>query len=245
MSRHVLVTGAGNGIGAATAKAFGAAGDHVIVTDLDEAAADLVAEEIALVGGSASAHHLDVSDPSAWQRLAAQLAAERRLPGVVVNNAFHRVVRQAHELDELDWNAQLSASLGGVYRSVRTFHQSLAAARGSIVNVASVHAVLGFPAHPAYAAAKGGVVALTRQLAYDYAPAIRVNSVLPGSISTRVWDGCDEGYLRTAAEAAMLKRFGSPDEVANAILFLAGEGASYITGAALTVDGGLTVSGFE
>lgn len=240
--KPVFITGAGNGIGAATALAFAAIGHDVIVTDVDLAAAEATVADIASAGGTASAHLLDVSEPEAWDEIASQLARERRSPGIVVNNAFALVDAPAHEQTEEDWNHQLSVTLSSVYRSVRAFHGSLRAANGSIVNVGSVHAIVAWPDRPAYAAAKGGIVSLTRQLSIDYAPEIRVNCVLPGSILTKVWDKIDDLGLAAAQRQTSLGRLGRADEVASAILFLAGEGASYITGAALVVDGGLTTS---
>ncbi len=121
---------------------------------------------------------------------------------------------------------------------MHTFHSDLVASKGAVVNVSSVHAIAARPARPAYAAAKGGVVALTRQLSVDYAPDVRVNCVIPGSIETRVWQG-DIGTDRAkAASLISLGRMGRPEEVASAIVFLASEGASYITGESLVVDGG-------
>ncbi len=240
--KSVFITGAGSGIGAATATAFAAAGHDVIVTDIDGGRATAVAAGIVADGGAATGHRLDVADPQAWDMLAAELHEAGRSPGIVVNNAYAVVDAPAHEQTEVDWNRQLSVTLSSVYRSVRAFHASLTAAGGSVVNVGSVHALVAWPARPAYAAAKGGVVALTRQLSIDYAPKVRVNCVLPGSILTRVWDGTDEAGLSAAARQASLGRLGRADEVASAILFLAGDGASYITGTTLVVDGGQTTS---
>jgi NAD(P)-dependent dehydrogenase (short-subunit alcohol dehydrogenase family) len=104
-----------------------------------------------------------------------------------------------------------------------------------------VHAVLGYSGHPAYAAAKGGVVALTRQLAVDYGPAVRVNAVLPGPIRTRIWDDVDEAGHRLAASGTALRRMGQPEEVAAVVGFLSSPDASYVTGAAIPVDGGCTI----
>lgn len=240
--RPVFITGAGNGIGAATAAAFGAAGHHVVVTDIDLSAAESTAARILAAGGSATAHLLDVADPEAWDDVAARLRQQDRSPGIVINNAFTLVDAPAHEQSEADWNRQLSVTLSSVYRSVRAFHDSLTSLQGSIVNVGSVHAIVAWPARPAYAAAKGGIVALTRQLSIDYAPAVRVNCVLPGSILTKVWESFDEAGLAAAGRQTSLGRLGRTEEVASAIMFLAGEGASYITGASLVVDGGLTTS---
>ncbi len=238
--RTVLVTGAGNGIGAAAARAFALAGDDVVVTDIDGVAAEGVAAQIREKGGRASSHALDVADPSAWDAISDDLRRADRAPAVVVNNAFLLIARAAHELDEDDWNRQIGVTLSAVYRSMHTFHDTLTAARGSMVNVASVHSLVAWPRHPAYAAAKGGVIALSRQLSVEYAPHVRVNCVLPGSIETRIWDAVDEAGREEAARQATLGRFGRPEEVAAAIVFLASEGASYITGASLVVDGGQT-----
>lgn len=241
-SRPVFITGAGSGIGAATASAFAAAGHDVIVTDIDGERAAAVATGIVAAGGAATGHPLDVAAPEAWDALAAELRQAGRAPAVVVNNAYTLVDAPAHEQTESDWNRQLSVTLSSVYRSMRAFHESLDAAGGSVVNVGSVHALVAWPLRPAYAAAKGGVVALTRQLSIDYAPRVRVNCVLPGSILTKVWDGVDDTGREAAARQASLGRLGRADEVASAILFLAGDGASYITGTTLVVDGGQTSS---
>jgi NAD(P)-dependent dehydrogenase (short-subunit alcohol dehydrogenase family) len=238
----VLITGAGHGIGAATAEAFARQGDDVVVTDVDEQAALATAERLRGAGHLATGHRLDVSSEAEWESLSASLREMDRGPAVVVNNAFRNTVAPAHELDPGDWQSVLDVTLGGVYRSIRTFHDTLAEAHGAVVNVASVHALLAWPGHPAYAAAKGGVVALTRQLSLEYAPHVRVNAVLPGSILTRVWEGVDAESQESALRQATLGRFGRPEEVASVIVFLAGDGASYITGVALPVDGGMTTT---
>ncbi|WP_206426050.1 SDR family NAD(P)-dependent oxidoreductase [Nakamurella antarctica] len=234
----VLITGAGNGIGASTALAFGAAGRDVVVTDVDPGAAQVVAHQITDAGGHATFHGLDVGDSAAWHKLAADLEKENRLPSVLVNNAFQQVWGAAHELAEADWESQISVNLTSIYRSVRAFHAGLVKHGGSIVNVSSVHAIAARPSRPAYAAAKGGIVSLTRQLSVDYAPEVRVNCVIPGSIETRIWSAAQGTDRELAASIISLGRLGRPEEVASVILFLASDAASYITGASIVVDGG-------
>ncbi|MGV8858667.1 SDR family NAD(P)-dependent oxidoreductase [Rhodoglobus sp.] len=240
--RTVLITGAGHGIGAASARLFAAVGDDVVVTDIDTASAAIVAEDIRAVGGLATSHSLDVGDPEAWQALSLELRASNRPPAVIVNNAFFQVGGVAHEQSEGDWSKQLSVTLSSVYRAMHTFHDTLTAARGSMVNVSSVHGVLAWSEQPAYAAAKGGLISLTRQLSVDYAPHVRVNVVLPGAIQTRQWNHQSLEDRERAQRQATLQRLGTPEEVASVIQFLAGDGASYITGASLVVDGGMTTT---
>ncbi|MBH0130709.1 SDR family oxidoreductase [Salinibacterium sp. NK8237] len=241
-TRTVLITGAAHGIGAAAARLFAASGDDVVVTDIDVDAAAAVASEIVAAGGAATAHRLDVADSEQWEALSRELRSANRPPAVIVNNAFFQVTGIAHEQSEDNWNKQLSVTLSSVYRAMRTFHDTLTAARGNMVNVSSVHGVLSWAEQPAYGAAKGGLISLTRQLSLDYAPHVRVNVVLPGSIKTRQWDHQTPEAQELARRQATLQRLGTPEEVASVIQFLAGDGASYITGASLVVDGGMTTT---
>ena len=161
---------------------------------------------------------------------------------MVFSNAFalHQAPATEQSLD--DWNRQLAVNLTGLYLAARTFLADLTARRGSLIASSSVHALFGLPGHPAYAASKGAICALVRQLAVEYGPAVRVNAVLPGPIRTPMWDAVDARGFEAAERATALHRLGTSDEVAAAVAFLASDDASYITGANLLVDGGWSVS---
>jgi glucose 1-dehydrogenase len=236
--RTAVVSGAGAGIGAATARRFSREGAAVVVVDIDADRADAVVDELGAAGASAVRVHADVADETAWETVTRASTEAFGGIDVLVNNAASWTIAPAHELQPGEWRRQLEACLTSVYLGFRACHAELLASGGSVVNVSSVHALAGLVGHPAYAAAKGGIVALTRQLAVEYGPGVRVNAVLPGPILTSAWERVPEQHRAHGADATIAKRFGSPDEVAAAIAFLASDDASYITGAALPVDGG-------
>lgn len=233
-----LVTGGGSGIGAASAVRFAAEGAIVLVADIDDAAAADVADGIVGEGWNASAVHLDVASANDWAVVAERVEQDYGQLNILHSNAFLEVKGPAHELEPADWERQLAVSLTGTYLGMRAFARLLLAAGGAVVLTSSVHAMAGFAGRPAYAAAKGGLVALGRQLAVEYGPAVRVNTVIPGSILTPAWDPLTEADLVRHAAGIIVGRLGRPDEVAAAVVFLASSDASYITGTTLVVDGG-------
>jgi NAD(P)-dependent dehydrogenase (short-subunit alcohol dehydrogenase family) len=249
--RVAIVTGAAMGIGKACAVALARAGARVVLADINAEVGEASRAEIVAAGGEAEFVRCDVTSLADIEAVAA--TAESRFGGldILVNNAALAIGGKVDEIDEATWNTVLTTNLTSVWRGMKACVPLMKQrGSGSIVSMSSVQSLTGFSGWAAYAAAKGGINALTQQAAIDLAPhKIRVNAVAPGTIMTPLNEKVfrehpdPQGLIRTWNEAHPLGRFGQPEEVAEAVLFLASDRASFITGTILRVDGGLLVKG--
>lgn len=238
--RTAVVTGAASGIGAATAARLAGEGAAVVLTDVAGERGEAVAERIGKDGGRARFVTADVASEEDWARVAAAARAFGPVD-VLVGNAFTVDVTPAHRMTLPSWQRQLDVNLTGSFLGFRALLPELRERRGAVVLTSSVHAHRGIPGHPAYAASKGALLSLCGQLAVEYGPEVRVNAVVPGPILTAAWDRVPEDERERSVAETAARRFGTPEEVAAAIAFLAADEASYITGTSLVVDGGWSV----
>ena len=239
-----LVTGAGSGIGRATALRFAEESGRVAAADLRGDAARETAREI---GGEAVALEVDVTSAASVAAGIERIVADFGRLDVVVNNAGVTIVGPAHELTEDDWDRELATNLKSVYLVSKAAWPSLLERGGAIVNTASIAGLWAIPNDAAYCASKAGVIMLTKCMALDGAQAgIRVNCVCPGFTETPMIDGYfadqpdPEAARRFATGIHPLGRLGRPVDIADGMVYLASDEASWVTGTALVVDGGLT-----
>jgi NAD(P)-dependent dehydrogenase (short-subunit alcohol dehydrogenase family) len=239
-----LVTGAGAGIGLATAGVFAAEGAHIYVTDVNgEAAAEAVAA-LTAKGHAATAGTMDVSrgqDVSAMMR---SIASSHGKLDILVNNAGLNVRGDFRHMSDADWTTIREVNLDGVVRVARDAFDLLhASGNASLINVASIMGHRGLRQLAGYSATKGAVLALSRALAVEYAPFnIRVNALCPGFVETALTERVlrNPHFNKALIDRTLMKRFGTGEDIALAALFLASDDSRYVTGTDLIVDGGMT-----
>jgi len=245
-ARVALVTGGGSGIGQATALRLAREGTKVLVIGRRADKLQETVDAVATGGGEAASLALDATDVDAGERAVdACLDWAGRLD-ILVNAAGIFPTTAFTELSDREWNEALAINLAAPMRLSRAAVPELKKRRGTIVNVSSTNAVMGdaYSICSAYASAKAGLLGLTRQIAAELAPEIRVNAVLPGPVATPMLEGWNEDPADMAAwleRYVPLRRVAKPDDIAAVICFLAGDGAAYITGAVIPVDGGMTM----
>jgi 3-oxoacyl-[acyl-carrier protein] reductase len=238
------VTGASSGIGAAIARRFADEGATIAVNHYPgfEADADAVVSGIEAGGGTAAAFSADVTDAEACEAMMAAIVERFGKLDVLVNNAGITRDGLIVRMSDADWQAVISTNLTGVFNCTRAAAKIMMKARaGCIVNIASVIGLVGNAGQANYAAAKAGVIGLTKSTARELAGrGVRANAVAPGFIETAMTAKLSEQVRAAALEQVAMKRMGSPGDVASAVAFLASDDAAYITGQVIAVDGGMT-----
>ncbi|MEJ2558725.1 MAG: glucose 1-dehydrogenase [Anaerolineae bacterium] len=246
-NKIAVVTGAGKGIGWGIATVLSKEGAKVVAVDWDEIAGARTAEEIRRSGGDAIFVKCDVSNEDQVKAMVRMAIDKYGRIDVLVNNAGVGVYKPVLEATSQDWDYCLSVNLKGVFLcSKYVIPHMQAVGKGAIVNISSVHAHATVNGVAPYAASKGGITALTRNMAIDYGPAIRVNAIAPGWVLTPLIQSIFDSYddpdeqQRLVEQRQVMKRIGRPEDVGYAAAFLASDEASFITGTQLFVDGGLT-----
>lgn len=245
-----IVTGSAMGIGKATVMALARAGAQVTVSDINAEMGRATAEEIQAAGGDALFQRADVGSSAEMEQLVAAAVDRYGQLDVLVNNAGVALPGTVTDISEDDWMTLINIHLNGTWRGMRfAIPYMIKQGGGSIINVSSVQALIGFEGWAGYAAAKGGIMALTQQAAIDYGPHnIRINAIAPGAIMTPMnekrlseeTDNPDELKAMWDSWHA-LDRMGRPEEVADLIVYLASDASTFITGSIIKIDGGMTV----
>jgi len=247
------VTGANSGIGRATAHLFAREGAKVVCVDLRDDREPRVDRLIQSDGGEAVFVQGDVGKRESGEAMVQAAIDSFGKLDILFNNAGVGVHKPLHEFTDEEWDFVLNVNLRGVFNGARAaLPRFLEQGHGNIVSTASTHGILGTRNYPAYCATKAAIINLTRQMAMDYGPAVRVNCVCPGPIDTPRYRGypavarfpegmTDEERHGMGDSVPGLHRMGQPEEVAYCVLFLASDESSYVTGHALVVDGGQTI----
>ncbi len=240
--KRVLITGGASGIGAATAARFAEEGSRVAVLDLDEARCRRVAEAIP---GRAATLVADVADPRAVGAAFERLDILFGGLDVLVNNAGVSIRHPVLDITDAEWRRVIDVNLSGAFRVAQQAARRMKDAGGGVIlNMGSTNGLMGYPYYADYNASKAAVIELTRSMALELAPSVRVNAVCPGYIMTPMQQAEYTAEMIDAVNAKIpLRRHGRPEEVAALFAFLASDEASYITGQAYIIDGGEIAGG--
>ena len=241
-NKIALVTGGAEGIGRQICLAFARQGADVIVADINIELARKTADEINAVGCRAQAEELNVADAAEAQNVVNKILDKFKKIDILVNNAGITRDNLLMKMQPEDWEAVIKVNLSGAFNCIRAVSRAMLKQRsGKIINIASIIGLIGNPGQANYSASKAGLIALTKTTAKELASRnINVNAVAPGFISTRMTQSLSEEVKGRMFERIPLGRFGKPDDIAAACVFLASSDADYITGQTLIVDGGMT-----
>ena len=245
--RVAIVTGGAKGIGWGIVKVLIQEGAKVVVVDWDEETGKATAEKMRKAGGEALFVNCDVSNEEQVASMVQTTLEKYGKIDILVNNAGVGVYKTLLDTSSEDWDHCLGVNLKGQFLcSKYTIPHMQAIGKGSIINISSVHSFQTVNGVAPYAASKGGITALTRNMAIDYGPTIRINSIAPGWVLTPLIQSIFDSYDDPAEQQAMvekrqvMKRIGRPEDIGHAVAFLVSDEASFITGTQLFVDGGLT-----
>jgi len=240
--KTALVTGAARGIGKSIAAALHDEGASVVICDLDGEALEKTREELSASGAVVIAMVADVSDSETVTGLSKKVIGELGRLDILVNNAGITRDTLLMRMKDEDWDRVLSVNLKSVFLMTRAFARKMMKQRaGSIINISSVIGLRGNAGQSNYAASKAGIIGFSKSAAREFAPrGIRVNTIAPGFIGTDMTDVLSDDIKQTIMKDTPLGRIGTPEEVAGAVLFLASDLSSFVTGHVLAVDGGMT-----
>lgn len=236
-----IITGAASGIGRATAKRFAQEGAQIVVADINRTGGEACVEQITAAGGQAAFVEVDVGRETDLQEMIAFAVNTYGGLDILHNNAYWTEAKVALETTVENWQRTLDVTLRATLLGAKFAVPHIRARGGGVIlNTASVHSIVGLSGYAAYQAAKGGVLSLTRALALELAPDIRVIAILPGAINTPAVAIGDKTAIDAFIADIPMGRLGEPEEIANLALFLASDEASYITGTGIVADGGYT-----
>ncbi|ACT01853.1 SDR family NAD(P)-dependent oxidoreductase [Paenibacillus sp. JDR-2] len=248
LGKTAIVTGGSSGIGEAIVRLFAAEGANVVIANRNGNDASRVIEQMQTKNGSIIAVQTDVSKDEDVRRLMLETVRQFGRIDVVVNNAAAIMPKYLEEVEEEEWDRIFNVNLKSVFLMIKHSIAELKKTRGSIVNMSSLNGLIGQKMNPVYAATKGGMNALTKALALDYAPyGVRVNSICPAGVTTPLleqWISQQDDPVQTVRDLNAMHPLGRPatsEEVAQTALFLASDASGFVTGVALPVDGGASL----